>query len=137
MLTCDCPFVVLTPIAPNTRKVCKGWRSIRQEPSLWRSMEFSHLRFSDAGLQALLLPGPRTPLPSPDVVEHLSLMGNKARHHGGARRAHARPAYLTRAWLPLASSRPAEAPPADGSQLTVLLSNQSNRSQPLTTGRER
>ena len=66
-------------------QVCKGWRSLRREPTLWEKMAVTgadaynsknKTRFSDAGLKAFLL-GPRSVLSSLGSVTDLSISGEK------------------------------------------------------------
>lgn len=70
-------------------QVCRGWRSLRAEEELWRRIDVSYVQgsyswgrqaiFTDKGLAAFLVPGPRSPIPSADVVQDLSIYGDKAR----------------------------------------------------------
>jgi hypothetical protein len=58
-------------------QVCKGWRALRREPSLWRSLALCAPAFSGAGAVAFVC-SPRSPLASPAAVESLELHGDKA-----------------------------------------------------------
>jgi hypothetical protein len=58
-------------------EVCKGWRALRREPSLWRSLALCAPAFSGAGAVAFVC-SPRSPLASPAAVERLELHGGSA-----------------------------------------------------------
>jgi hypothetical protein len=58
-------------------QVCKGWRALRREPSLWRTLALCAPAFSGAGAVAFVC-SPRSPLASASAVESLELHGDKA-----------------------------------------------------------
>ena len=58
-------------------EVCKGWRALRKDPALWRSLALCAPAFSGAGALAFLS-GPRSPLPSPACVQELKIDGKQA-----------------------------------------------------------
>ena len=62
---------------PLTRpQVCKGWRSLRSDPALWRDVVISSPAFSDYGLTTFMS-GPFSPLPSGmAVVRSLSIFSD-------------------------------------------------------------
>ena len=59
-------------------QVCKGWRSLRNDPALWRNVVISTPAFSDYGLTTFMS-GPFSPLPTGvAVVRSLSILGDKS-----------------------------------------------------------
>ena len=58
-----------------TSSVCKGWRSLRSDERLWRSIEVDETTFSAEGAKRLFTVGGASPLPSLDCVKELSLHG--------------------------------------------------------------
>jgi hypothetical protein len=59
-------------------EVCKGWRSLRKEPCLWKSVLISEKNFSSKGAVTFCDPSTaKSPLVSAEVVETLSLVCGK------------------------------------------------------------
>ena len=58
-------------------EVCKGWRALRRDPALWRSVALCSPKFSSAGALAFVS-GPRSPLSSPACVQELKIEGKQA-----------------------------------------------------------
>jgi hypothetical protein len=58
--------------------VCKGWRALRREPCLWRSLSLCAPAFSGAGALAFASCVPRSPLAAAAHVARLVLHGGAA-----------------------------------------------------------
>ena len=59
-------------------EVCKGWRSLRKEPCLWKSVLISEKDFSSKGAVTFCDPSSaKSPLPSSEAVETLSMVCGK------------------------------------------------------------
>jgi hypothetical protein len=57
-------------------EVCKGWRTLRKDPALWRSVALCAPTFCGAGALAFVM-GARSPLPSPACVQQLTVDGKQ------------------------------------------------------------
>jgi len=58
-------------------EVCRGWRSLRTDPRLWRSVAIDSKTFSARGAVAFFTIGGKSPLPSLSAVHELSVSGEK------------------------------------------------------------
>lgn len=58
-------------------EVCKGWRTLRKDPALWRSVTLCAPAFCGAGALAFVA-GARSPLPSPACVQKLTVDGKQS-----------------------------------------------------------
>jgi hypothetical protein len=81
-LDADVTLRILTLLSLKDRlgcvsSVCKGWRSLRRHPLLWRTLKLEGGPFSGSGLVDFAT-GARSPLPTPACVETLELVGAKA-----------------------------------------------------------
>ena len=57
--------------------VCRGWRSLRSDPLLWREVNVNGAHFSGKGAVSLFV-GPRSPIPRDcGCVQHLEIDGGK------------------------------------------------------------